>query len=202
LYGYDDLATGTFPSNVDATGFDFISGLGTLTIDFAPGTGGSFFLGAFFDHEIDESINTYFNEFGESSGSPAAGQSWEIGDPALIGGIYDHLADGTLSNTNDLSAPDDVSMALGWDFTLAAGDRAIIEMVLALVSPTSGFSLAHRDPDSGPDSQATIYFSSTLDIQPGQPGAPVPEPGTMLLVGTGIVGLASWRRRVRHGRST
>lgn len=57
---------------------------------------------------------------------------------------------------------DDVSMALGWNFSLAEGETATITLELADVAPSiSCLYLSHTDPDSG---GYTIYYSSTLDI--------------------------------------
>ena len=170
-------------------------GLGTLTWSTSAAGIHSFI--AFFDHEIDQATTTYFNEYGVAVNTPEATQSWEIDEPGYVfGDIYEHVTgwNGTdysgtigLDNTNAVPAtiPDDVSWAMGWDFTLAALDVATIKLNLAETAPLSGFYLSQTDPDSN----ATIYFSSTLDIQP------IPEPGTMILLGTGLAGLIGLRRK-------
>jgi len=186
------------PVEADETLFDDLTGLGTIEVSV---TGvGDHFVGLFVDHEIDELINTYFNELGSTSGAPAAGQTWEIDEPDVIFGDiianFENSAFGVpgsdLDNAIGAGFPDDVSMALGWDFTLAAGETATIDFNLSEIAP-AGFYLAHTDPDSN----ATVYFSSTLAIAPtGGPGpAPIPEPSTVILLGLGMAGLAATRRR-------
>lgn len=80
---------------------------------------------------------------------------------------------------------DDVSMAMAWDFPLGAEESALINLILSETAPASGFYLTQTDPASG----TKIYFSSTLDI------TPVPEPGTLMLLSTGFVGLLYFRRK-------
>ena len=84
---------------------------------------------------------------------------------------------------------DDVSMAIGWDFTLASDETAVIELILSDLMPTNIFYLSHMDPDSN----ETIYFYSTLEIQ--SPPAPIPEPGTIMLLATGLFGFFGVRRK-------
>lgn len=123
-------------------------------------------------------------------GTPEGGQTWEIDEPGyypLYGDIYDNLLAGTLDNQvfDGADIADDVAMAMGWDFTLASDlEFAIVDFILSETAPTSGFYLVQHDPDS----QYDLFFSSSLDI-----GA-VPEPGTLLLLGSGFAGLVLLRR--------
>jgi hypothetical protein len=177
----------TLPGSVDATGFNFVTGLGAIDITISGA--GSHSVDAFFDHEIDEEDNTFFNEFGTATGSLAAGQSWEIDEPGFVfGDIYDNFLAGTLDNTNAVPfrSEDDVSMALGWDFNLDPLDAfATINFLISDQRPASGFYLTHTDPESND----SIYFSSDLAV------TPIPEPATILLLGTGIAGLIGLGRR-------
>lgn len=187
------VTSGGAPAGVNIAGFNTSTGLGT--INFTTSTDGAHSFLAFFDHEIDEATNTFFNEYGNTSGLPASGQSWEIDEPGYsFGDIYTNFTNGTLDNNNGVpqDTPDDVSMAMGWNFFLAADETATITMTLSASQPNNGFYLAQYDPDS----QASIYFFSNLNIQGG---GIVPEPGTMLLMATGLTGLLGTcaRRRMK-----
>jgi hypothetical protein len=188
----------------DTSAFDDITGLGIINVTVS-GTG-THFVGLFVDHEIDETTNTFFNETGATSGSPAAGQSWEIDEPGYslapdpgAGDIYWNLVDsdptvaGSLLDNGigtsiyaNTTFPDDVSMAMGWDFDVA-DVPAIITFSLSDIAPLSGFYLVHHDPDSS----ASIYFSSTL--------VAIPAPGALMLgaIGAGCVGWLHRRRALK-----
>ena len=165
-------------------------GLGTLTWT-TNLVGAHSFIG-FFDHEISQATTTFFNEYGNTVNTPNATQSWEIDEPGYVfGDIYDNVLAGALDNTNDVpqATPDDVSWAMGWGFTLDADETATISLILSNSAPTSGFYLSQTDVAT----DEKIYYSSSIDIQPG--GAPVPEPGTMLLLGTGLIGILGFGRK-------
>ena len=182
---------GTEPANWNLAGFDTITGLGTITAQIT-GAGLHNIL-VFLDIEIDEDINTFFNEFGNVIGAPGAGLTWEIDEPGYVfGDIYTNFVAGALDGTNGVppGSPDDVSFAVSRAFVLAAGETATLNFRTSLRAPAGGFYLAQTDPDS----DSSVYFSSDLDINGG--GGPViPEPGTLTLLG---LGLAVAARRLRR----
>ena len=196
--GCDNSGTGSLPGAIDTSGFDFTSGLGSISITISGA--GAHSMVSFFDHDIDRAQNTFFNEGGATIGAAAAGQSWEIDEPGFFppgtpfGDIFDNFRANTLDNSIfDPSGEieDDVSMAMGWDFMLAAGETATIELFLSETLPTSGGLILNQfDFDSG----ANVYFSGMLSIT-GDPPVGVPEPATALLFGLGLIGLAASRRR-------
>jgi len=179
----------TLPASVDASGFNFTTGLGTISYTITGN--GAHYTSLYLDHEVSPD---FLDEFGNSTGAIATGQSWEIDDPFLGDIFLNNFLDSNLDNTNAVSANPfndvDVSMALAWDFTLGAGigagETATVDFMLSLAAPTNGFFLL-----SLIDPVETIYFSSTLDIQPN----PVPVPGALLLFGSGLVGLIGMRTR-------
>jgi hypothetical protein len=168
--------------------FDFGTGLGTIMASFA-GAGPHYFA-LYVDHEIDETINTFFNEYGAPVNTPTATQSWEIDEPGFVfGDIFVNFTTGTLDNNNGVpsSAPDDVAMALGWDFSLGAGETATITMMIGDIAPSGGFYLAQTDPDS----PYSIYFSSQIAF------SGVPDGGSSLACLTlALVGLGGLRRKL------
>ena len=127
-----------------------------------------------------------------ASGTAAAGQSWEIDEPGYsFGDIFSNLLGSTLDNGNGVPAgsEDDVSMAMGWDFSLLDGETAVIQFLISNSAPVSGFYLTQTDPDSG----ASIYFSSSLNVG----GTVIPEP-SQFLPGIGLLGLLYYR--IRRGK--
>ena len=200
LYDYASNVDGAFdaaPSTYPAPpGSMNPSGLGTWTFTIVGA--GDHSIDVFLDYEIDEADNTFFNEYGAANGAPAPGQSWEIDEPGFVfGDIYDNTMDSLLDNTNAIpdGENDDVSMALGWDFSLPAGNKATIDFIVSNLMPKVPFYLSQTDPDS----DASIYFYSSLNIRPID-GGQVPEPGTWILMLTGLAitgGIAAKRNRKR-----
>lgn len=193
-----DLTTdATWPSGVDADGFDVTSGLGHLSVTVSA-TGAHEVL-LYLDHEIDEEVNTFFNELGATGGgAPAAGQSWEIDEPGFAvpaGDIYENWLNGNLDNSIGFIDPNDVAMALGFDFILAAGEQAVVTFFTSTVNDAPGFFLRHYDPDS----QAELYFWSSIRIEDG--GQPVPEPGPIALLAMGLLTFMLRHATGRRGRS-
>lgn len=180
----------SLPPAINVGAFDFTTGLGTVEVTI--GGAGAHYVDFFVDHEIDELVNTFFNEFGATTGAADAGQSWEIDEPGFVfGDIFSNLLGSTLDNGNGVPAgsEDDVSMAMGWDFSLLDGETAVMQFLISENAPISGFYLTQTDPDSG----ASIYFSSSLNVG----GTVIPEP-SQFLPGIGLLGLLYYR--IRKGK--
>jgi len=151
---------------IDSTAFDTVTGLGRLNIDLT-GAGGHF-VGLFVDHDIAAAENTFFNEFGSSTGVPVAGQSWEIDEPGFVfGNIFDHFVGSNpsgsqLDSSNGVppGSSDDVAMALAWNLLLSPDELARFTFLLSETPPSSGFYLEQIDPDSA----VHLYFSSSVSV--------------------------------------
>lgn len=179
------------PAGVNVGAFDTVTGLGTVSITVTGA--GNHHVSLIVDHEIDEEENTFFNELGTVAGAPAAGQSWEIDEPGFVfGDIYDNFLAGTLDDSIGTTEPEDVSMAIAWDFLLAADETALVRFFLS-VDELTGLVLTQSDPDS----QARVMFSSTLAIGGGGGGQDLPEPSALLLVGAALLALLGARRKRR-----
>jgi hypothetical protein len=144
------------------------------------------------DHDFGD---IWYDEDGIANGSPETGQSWEIDEPGscgdqcpignlglpYTGDIFENFVSNTLDNqvfyaSNDnqtLTPPDDVSMAMGWNFPLSPGQEARITFTLSNSVVPTGFHLKQWDTVSGDD----IYFSSAKAV--------VPEPISSILFVTG-----------------
>lgn len=182
------------PASVNSSAFDFSTGLGVLSVTLLPGVHNAIF---YADIEIDEPINTFFNEYGDTSGAAPAGLSWEIDEPGFnppYGDIYTNMLNGALDNTNavTVNGVNDVSFAIGWDLTVPAGFRGQIIWRIAETPPQAGFYLQQTDPDS----PYSLYFSGDVAIRPE---GDIPEPGTWPLVLAGI-GLLMARSRFPRGK--
>jgi len=176
------------------------SGLGSLSLNVSGA--GSHSVLAYFDFEFSETGNSFFNEYADIVGVLAAGQSWEIDDPSngdieanVIAGALDNLFLGNsgVFPIDVTGAPilGDPAFAIGWDFNLAINEVATIDWFLSSQDGAPGFFITQSDPAS----DETMYFWSTLSIRNVPPVPTIPEPGVLLLLGTGLLGLMAARRR-------
>ncbi|MGE3541850.1 MAG: PEP-CTERM sorting domain-containing protein [Candidatus Tectimicrobiota bacterium] len=181
---------GLFSININQ--FDFVAGLGRLTITLQ-GSGVQTFV-AFFDHDIDRTVNGSFNETGSTQGTPAPGQSWEIDEPGFsTGDIYTNFRQGTLDNglgVPGTTFPEEVALAIGFSVDLGRNGSETIILNLSTQRPAGGFFLAQTDPDAS--DPATLYVSRSQTTA-------IPEPATSVLFSTGVLGVL-WlgRRRLRR----
>lgn len=192
-YNIDGTVTDSFNGDPLPVTSNLTNGLGSMT--WSTSTAGSHNFIAFYDYEI--AIN-FVKEEGMSYGDLSQGQSWEIDEPGYkFGDIYDNVLAGSLDNTNALlGIQADASTALGWNFTLDEGRTAVITLMISDQMPELGFFLRQYDPDS----DASIYISSTMDIVGG--AMPVPEPGTMLIFGAGLIVLGGKRWKEKGSPKT
>ncbi len=230
-YDYNNLGQ-TDPTTLpgmNASGFSTFTsgdlagtGLGTLTYTFNPGSAGSYFVNFYFD---EEGSVPFFNEYGVVNGSAPAGTSWEIAqvNPS-VGGIQfwngTQVLPNSLDNTNNLpggntnyldncaTAPcnGDVATALGFNFSLTAGQEAVITIDQSTTNP-GGFSLEDVHPvDPNNTSETDVFLTGGIVIQPAGSGPPppppgMPEPSTLILLGAGVVATFGGRIRSRFAKS-
>jgi hypothetical protein len=188
------------PSSIDASGFNFNTGLGNVKISFTPGAPGNYFIDAFFDHDLQ---SLFGNEIGTVTGTAAAGQTWQIDEPgagALSGDghvIANFFTDG-FDNTNHIASnpPFDAALGMGFHFALTAGQTAAVAFSVTATPPPTGFYLSQIDPN---DPTNRISLSGNLDISGG--GQPTtPEPSSVAMVVLGAALMLSRRRLRAPGR--
>lgn len=207
--GFDILDGFATIAGLDLSAFDDETGLGQVSLTIG-GTGPHSIL-AMFDLEMSETVNTLFNENGSTPVPPVpapSGLTWEVdepgyeaiydldmdGTPETTGDIYDNLLAGSFDNSifNGQNLTDDVSVGLGWNFSLTSGQTANIIFDISDLAPVPGtFYILHSDPDS----DESVYFTTSLDIRGG--GQDVPEPATisLLMLGAAMIGFSSIRKR-------
>lgn len=158
---------------------------GTIMLTFEPCVGGDHHVKGYFDVEIDSYLNTWFNETGTANGTASGGVS---GYASYHPSYFDYL-DPNDPVGDPATDPDDIVWVMDWDFTLGYEQDAILTYYLFEDEPQSDFYLSQSDADTG----ETVYLYSTLEIRDRV--CPIPEPGTILLVGSGLVGLVGSRRK-------
>lgn len=175
-----------------------LEGVGAFSLNVS-GEGSHSIIG-FFDFEMFERNNTFFNESASVHGVAAAGQSWEVDEPGYVfGNIYDNVLDGSLQNDNGVPAglEDDVSFAIGWNFNLLAMQTATISFVFTDVLPLADFYIKQFDPDL----DESLYFYSTLTIEGGAVSVSEPSSMSLLIMMLGMLLMGKYiAGRFLHGR--
>lgn len=178
----------SFSSSLSADATDLLLAYEFTNTDALPLAGLTFL--SFVDVEIDETLNTFFNEYAVTTGALAAGENYEIDEPSFVfGDIFANAQAGALDGTNAVPAasPDDVAMALSFAIGLLnPGQTARFELLLSEDGDTlGGFAIHQHDIDLRSSSVSTYSGAASI----------VPEPGTALLLGAGLALVAARRNR-------
>src|SRR5262245_37523382 len=124
---------------------------------------------------------------------PVGADGFQVDNP--LGSVLGNILAGTLDNTDHIGAgPDDVSLALLYSLSGGFGANQQFTATFDLSSLANGGLHQFRgDTD--------LFFNGGVvlgNLEPGNP-APTPEPGTLVLLGTGA-GLTAFGRLRRYAR--
>lgn len=180
IFNIDGDITEDFAGDLLPTTGDLTDGFGTFSLEVTGG--GLHNIIGYFDFELFQGGNTFFNESVFATGDLADGQSWEGDEPGFVfGDIVDNVFAGSLDNTTGVTETnrEDAAFAMGWDFSLLDDDVATIDFVFTDILPTVDFFLTQADPGFAPDNvpAENLYFYSTLSIETsGNEAGPEPDP--------------------------
>jgi hypothetical protein len=207
------------PGTISYSDGFFETGLGTLTMTFESDVSTDYNVAIFFDHEIDELTNTFYNEYGMIAGIPVDSRLlYEIDEPGFgtddsyrdtpdaynyIGDIYDNFSDFSNRGFDNMIYYDDHTAASLYDFENSVSDDVSMAMgwkFLLSGSETAvlEYTLSSTAPASGfylaqldrNSNDMGIYLQSRLNISPIN----VPEPHIASLAGMGLVALCVFCR--------
>jgi len=210
------ITQSAFPTIANAGGYDVTTGLGTVILTFNPGTVGPFFVDAGFDLSVGNQgalTVPFWNEYGASSGTLAAGQSWIVGAGANpnstgsappfntgppAGEVFGAVATGgTLGNTNSIPGTSDNylqncaagatcnnDVALGMGFNFNLASGQEALITLAFsTTAPTGFFLSQTHPIDASNNTATTIYFTGSEVTQPVGIPPVPEPSSLCLLG-------------------
>src|SRR5437870_1076759 len=206
IIGPNNLSGGPF-SDFISQGFSVsvtnglnANNLGTVSITVGNPTGTAFApanLIALLDADIVSTPGGADNNQDSSGPSftPVGADGFQVDNP--LGGILGNILAGTLDNTDHIGAgPDDVSLALLYSLSGGLGANQQINAIFSLSSLDNGGLHQFR-------LDTELFFNGGVvlsNIDPGNP-APTPEPGYLVLLGTGagLTVFGRLRRYLRRG---